>query len=56
MSVEELNMLRHEVYTRHYNAKGEEKEYCKKVLELFDYTLKIRHALDTISKIGVSHI
>tara|TARA_B110000305_G_scaffold89566_1_gene100994 strand:- start:740 stop:910 length:171 start_codon:yes stop_codon:yes gene_type:complete len=56
MSIQQLNELRNEVYTRFHNAKGEEKEYCKKVLDLFDYTLKIRHALDTISKIGVSHI
>lgn len=56
MNVEELNILRNEVYTRFHNAKGEEKEYCKKVLDLFDYTLKIRHALDTISKIGAFHI
>ena len=54
MSVEELNMLRHEVYTRYYNAKGEENEYCKNVLELFDYTVQIRLALVTISTRGGS--
>jgi len=56
MSIQELNELRNEVYTRHYNAKGEDKVYCKKILDLFDYTLKIRHSLEMISKIGVSHL
>lgn len=56
MSKEELNQLRSEIYEKFYHATGEEKAFYKKILDFFDYNLKLRHALDTISKIGISHI
>jgi hypothetical protein len=56
MSTEELNQLRSEIYEKFYNATGEDKAFYKKILNFFDYNLKLRHALDTISKIGVSHL
>jgi len=56
MSTEELNQLRSEIYEKFYHAKGEDKVFYQKILNFFDYNLKLRHALDTISKIGVSHL
>lgn len=56
MNEEDINKLKSEVYEKYYHAKGDDRDFYKKILSFFDYNLKLRHTLDTISKIGVSHL
>lgn len=57
MSHDELMKLRQEVYEYWYNAKTKkEKKHHKKILELIDYCGDMKRSLESISKIGVSHI
>ena len=57
MSRDELIKLRQEVYEAWYHAKTKnEKSHHKKILELIDYCQDMKKALESISKIGLSHI
>ena len=57
MNRDDLLNLRQQTYDLWYHAKSKkEKKYHKKILDLIEYTLELKICINSISKIGVSHI
>jgi hypothetical protein len=57
MNRDQLLELKQQTYELWYHAKSKkEKKYHKKILNLIEYTLELKICINSISKIGVSHI
>ena len=57
MTDQKLNKLRSKLYEKLTKSKKEEdKKYNQELLEIIDYAISAKKALENISKEGISHI
>ena len=57
MTDQKLNKLRSKLYEKLTKSKKEEdKKYNQEILEIIDYAISVKKALENISKEGITHI